>query len=521
MNKLLFWLFAILLISLFSAASLYNLDRFALWQDEAENALLGQSILENGLPVAKFDDKWVTQLAGAQESNSKHLWHITPWLSFYVCALSFKIFGISDWATRFPFALAGIFSAFLFLLVSLKWTRSRQMALFSLFLYVTNLSILLYTRQSKYCTFYFLGYLIALHGILCWVESRRGFWKTLLGFTTLFYCNYLAAALAIAGFGFYSFFFREGRILIPLFLKTLIGVILLFLPCLIIGSFETRATVLRWPTFALYFKKLGAQIYYWNNQVFPLLLALFFIWQRPPYFRFMVGTVLASWFLLPFTGNDVFRYNLHLAPLFFIALGFLFVRLFRRQKTGALVLFSIFWGTNFLQNLPDAIASKSMRSLFEKSDWIALRNYYFGEYPEPIKHLPEIVASLRQGKETVYLYNNQLVWEWYSNIPISCLANADKVGPRNPPLESHWIDCNHIDWWIGPFHQKMIYNDTISEAAIIARWKAAGFSYTTMDTGIPIVNWDLNSPIRYKHFLDIFSNHPSNPQTIRLLHKTK
>ena len=517
------WLIASAFLIFFVVACFYKLDRFSLWQDEAETALLGKSILQNGLPYSFFDGKWVTQFANGQESTTNHLWHITPWLPFYLCALGLKIFGLNDWAARFPFALAGVLSALLLFIVALRWTKSHAAALLALFFYVTNPTVIIYTRQCKYLPVYLLGYLVALYGILSWIEKKGGTFFTILGFLILFYTNFLAAGLALSGFGLYALATEEGKCCRPLFFKTVLGVLLFFGPFLLLAPLHARMENHIGDislTLGVYLKKLGAHVYYWNGQVFPLLLAPLLLWRRPPYFKFIGCTVLVSWLLLPLF-KDVLRYNLHLIPVFCLLLGFLFANLFRSRRVMALLLFAILIGTNFFQNIPDAIAKKSLSPLFSKEDWVAMKNYYFKDYVDPIKVIPPLIAQHSRGTENVYLNHDQLVWQWYSDIPFAYLAEADKMPERNPPLDKHWTDREAIDWWIGPHYVKMIYGLTLPQEEIEKEWTKAGYKVEVLDTQIPIMNWDLNSPIRYKHFLDKFSGNSAIQETIKLVHRVR
>lgn len=516
-----FWIFSFLLISFFAIAVFYRLDRFTLWQDEAETALLAKSILQKGIPTAFFDGKWVTQFYTGQESNEEHRWHTTPWLPFYIAAASFRIFGFTDWAARFPFGVIGIFSALALLFLTLRWTKCKAMALLSLFFYVTNVTVLTYTRQCKYLPLYFLATILAVYGIVKWQQEKKGTLWTIFGFTLLFYCNHLAAGIAFAGFLFYSLLFREGRNSLPLLLKTMIGLAILYAPFFFMEPLEQRTAVhlSLFPDLPLYLKKLGTNLYYWNGQAFPLLFSLLFLWKRPPYFRFFGSIVLISWFLLPCFDKDALRYNLHLLPLFCIALGFLFVELWHYRKGAGLFLFGLFVFTNLFQNIPDAIAQKSLKPIFPKEEWVALKNYYFKEYQDPIKILPDLVAQHSKGTEYVFLNHDQQVWLWYSDIPMAYFTDAEYLPKKNPPIPSHYADRLAIDWWIGPHFVKMLYLHHIPEEAIIQEWKQFGYEIEIINTEIPILNWDLAAPIRYKHFLDKFSEKPSLSETIRLVHK--
>ncbi len=67
----------------------------------------------------------------------------------------------------------------------------------------------------------------------------------------------------------------------------------------------------------------------------------------------------------------------------------------------------------------------------------------------------------------------------------------------------------------------MIYGLYIPQEAIEAEWRKAGYKVEIIDTQIPIMNWDLSSPIRYKQFLDRFSGNPLDPETIKLVHRVR
>lgn len=497
-----YYIWPVLLIVFFAVAIFYRLDRFSLWQDEAETALLAKSVLVKGYPNALVDGKWITQFHGL-ESTSSHLWFFTPWLPFYLCALSFKIFGTTDWAARFPFALSGLLCAILLWRLVFSWTQNRQTALLTLFFYVTNVSVLLYTRQAKYYPLYILGYLIALYGLVLWKNGKRGFSLVLCGFLICFHSNYLPAGLAFLGFGLYAFLNREGKPYRPVFLKTAAGLVLFFLPFLFLAPMESRFSIVgNLPSLGLYLKKLGTHLYYWNNQIFPLLLGLVLIWKRPPHFIWIGTTLLATWLGLPLFGIDVLRFGLHLIPLFCFLIGYLLVELFQKDKSAAVLLFLVLFATNFFQNMPDAVAEKSFKKLFQKEEWIALKNYYFKDYKDPLKEIPGQLKPFLNEGERVYINHDQLSWAWYSDIPLGFLGEAEKTPHKDPPLLKEWISRSAVNWWIGPHPISAGQGPHIGEEELEPILK--------IETDIPTNNWGLNSPIRYKHFLKRFASQPPN-----------
>lgn len=83
-----------------------------LWRDESENAILAQRILTYGVPKAEENGNLVTTERG-METNDDGLYIFLPWGPYYLTALSFKLFGVSTWSARFPFALLGLLTLFL------------------------------------------------------------------------------------------------------------------------------------------------------------------------------------------------------------------------------------------------------------------------------------------------------------------------------------------------------------------------------------------------------------------------
>ncbi|OGQ23004.1 MAG: hypothetical protein A3I05_07225 [Deltaproteobacteria bacterium RIFCSPLOWO2_02_FULL_44_10] len=513
-----FYLFLFLLLSFFALVLFYRLDHFTFWQDEAETALLAKSIFLHGVPQTLFDDVWITQFHG-KESTSQHLWYFTPWLPFYLCALGFKLFGMNEWGGRVLFALSGFFSAIMLGLIAWKWIKNRSVVVWTLFFYVTNVSVILYTRQCKYYPLYLLGSCLALYGILKWHENRRGFFLTALGFLICFHCNYLSAFLAFFGFGCYTLSSKQLR---PLFFKMLLTILVFFGPFLLLASMSERSNIVsQWPSVLLYFKKLGTQFYYWNGQVFPFLLGFLLCWFRPPFLKFIGLTIISSFLLLPLVGSDLFRYNLHLIPLFCLLLGYLLYRSFAWNKYFGLSLFSILTFTNILQNFPDAFVQKEIRPLFQKREWIALKNYYFKASQDPFKILPSFLPHLSPKNEHAFLNHDQMPWQWYLKMPLAYMAMSEKISSKTPPVPEHFLEKHEIDWWIGPHLVKMGDGPYLSEEEIVQLWREKGYRYERIDTQIPILYWDLNSPIRYRHFLERFSDDPKTTKTIHLIRRMK
>lgn len=77
-----------------------------LWQDEAQTALLGRSVLRHGVPMVGAGADSLSAVTGA-DAGLRGIYFQISWLQAYLTALSFQWFGESSWSARLPFALAG------------------------------------------------------------------------------------------------------------------------------------------------------------------------------------------------------------------------------------------------------------------------------------------------------------------------------------------------------------------------------------------------------------------------------
>src|SRR5262249_16818453 len=126
-----------------------GLSQRYLWDDEAETALLAERVLQFGVPLAWDGASLVSQECG-QDYDQNYVWRQTPWLPIYVTAASFKLFGVSTFAARLPFALLGLLSVSSMYLLARRvfndWTTVHLAAASLLF----SVPFLLHVRQCRY-----------------------------------------------------------------------------------------------------------------------------------------------------------------------------------------------------------------------------------------------------------------------------------------------------------------------------------------------------------------------------------
>lgn len=197
------------LIALGAALLFWRLDRPLLWQDEAETALRGVTVLETGLPRESLGGVLLT----AQPTLVAHeardgVWVWNTWLPAYLAAASMAAFGRNALAARLPFALAALLTLWLAwrlfsdaesdeIVDRRPWAAEAGLALLAL-----SPAFLLFGRQSRY---YALGALGSALVLASWRRLLAGRpWGALALALSLqllfhsFFVLFAVAALALA-----------------------------------------------------------------------------------------------------------------------------------------------------------------------------------------------------------------------------------------------------------------------------------------------------------------------------------
>lgn len=212
------------LIIIYSVLIFSNLGVRALWQDEAETALVARQIVKSGvwLPYASDEQGPISQDWNYQFSVSP-LWRWHPWLQFYLTAFSFKMLGISSLTARLPFAIIGIISYVYFIRFTKKHGPKNQLfQLSALALFLLSTPLLLHFRQCRYYALSVLFYLITIDGYLELLNSpnHKKSLKYFLGSIFLFH-SFLSGALALQISFFINFLilYLRGQIKTSPFVK--------------------------------------------------------------------------------------------------------------------------------------------------------------------------------------------------------------------------------------------------------------------------------------------------------------
>jgi len=194
-----------------AALLLPGLGNRYLWQDEAQTALLARATLENGIPLGSDGRNSFSQELGA-EYGDDGIWKWHPWLSFYLVAASFALFGESAGAARLPFALLGIASVVLTYFTGRALWRDRGSALAAAIMLALCVPFLLLARQSRW---YLSATFLSLLALYAYARLAPGSRKpiVLLGVATtlLFHSHYLYAATTLAALLIHAAIFERPK----------------------------------------------------------------------------------------------------------------------------------------------------------------------------------------------------------------------------------------------------------------------------------------------------------------------
>ena len=224
-------LFLIIVLIIAPVLFLGNLGNRYLWQDEAETALIGKTILQDGIPRG-YDGKNFFSQEGQSSYGQNYIWILDPWLPYYLVAASFKMLGVNTFAARFPFALFGIASVFLTYFFVLLLTKDRKTAGMATVLLLVSVSFLLLCRQSRYYAPVAFFSLLSLYGYLMLLETRKGGSIIFIVSTILvFHCNQLFCLTLLSTVMGYSLIY-DRQLFVKTFCLSMI-VILVNLPWLL------------------------------------------------------------------------------------------------------------------------------------------------------------------------------------------------------------------------------------------------------------------------------------------------
>ncbi|MBI1352827.1 MAG: hypothetical protein GC160_00670 [Acidobacteria bacterium] len=214
---------AVLLILVSAFLLFWRLDGSAIWRDEGTTAVWGRLMVDQGALVPwvyDFDkQQLLVQAPDGHDVNSKLLPAMQSYLQFYVAALSFFLFGVSEWTARAPFALLGALTLWLFYRLGRTLYPGSAWALAPPLLMATSLMFLHAARQCRYYVLVILGCTWLLLELAHYLKEperadRRSFYLKLAGAGFLLYfSNYVSFVCTWGSVGLFAFARRDWRLI--------------------------------------------------------------------------------------------------------------------------------------------------------------------------------------------------------------------------------------------------------------------------------------------------------------------
>lgn len=192
---------AVLLILVSAFLLFWRLGETPIWRDEATTAVWARGMVEHGalLPWTVYDDgQLVAQADDGHDVNSKMLPAMQSYLQFYVAALSFKLFGVSEYTARLPFVLTGALTLFVLWRIGLVLFGPGVLALAPPGLASVSILFLNAARQCRYYMLTGLFAALVVYELCRYLDDRalgreRSFYVRLAAWGLLLYfSNYVA-----------------------------------------------------------------------------------------------------------------------------------------------------------------------------------------------------------------------------------------------------------------------------------------------------------------------------------------
>jgi len=412
---------------------LVNLGGRALWEDEAETALLGRSILAHGKPVASNGINVISQEAG-REFGSDYVWRWSPWVQFYLGAAGLKMFGDSALGARLPFALLAIPVIPLVYLIGRRAFGSILVARLAALALATSPWFLLQSRQARWEA---PAYLLTCIVLLAVFEMERSIaWPVVIAAAgaALFYTNYFVAVCLLVSIAAASPMLRRDRDFLIRLACGLAGAAALSIPGVIFfhvlgktGGGQLSALKQFW-LYAVQFVTFLAPL--------PLVIIALFNDRRPAT-RFVLATVTALCIILAFAPWSMFRYLTIAFPIAALVSGVALAWLMARSRVAGWIGVALLVCTSILHQLPLGYMQVEGTEIAQPS--ISPIASYVQEMISPPRDADVAVVEYLRAHaspgDTVLASYGDLLLQFYTRLHVT----GGLEGHLPPPSDPEWI----------------------------------------------------------------------------------
>lgn len=204
--------YAVSLLGVFGVAaylSLANLDYVGLWYDEGPTAIVGNTLLERGIPSG-WDGR---NLLGADNGRGLNadLIDVLPPLAYALNAIGIASFGFNEIGARVMHAVVGVLSLVFFYLLLREHLQKHPRLMFFIFLFAAwSAQLLLYFRQSRYYAFMVFGVIAAFYLYERYWRTRKAIFLVMLTLvaTLSFFNHYIGGAATMLSLAAWHLLFR-------------------------------------------------------------------------------------------------------------------------------------------------------------------------------------------------------------------------------------------------------------------------------------------------------------------------
>lgn len=475
-------LLSALLILLVFMVFLWRLDGTKLWRDEATTACWAREVIqsENHLPNAWNGRVLVAQAADGHDFNEQYLPAMQGWLQFYVSALFFKLFGISTFSARLPFALLGILGLWGFFRIGKTLFQDSRYGYLAILIASLTFTYIFYVRQCRYYALALFFIIMMLQEIIYYLHHREygQNWLFYLKMGVLgiflYFSNYLTFATFWGALGIGLLLTAEKKVIWRfLLLSVILGLILSLEFYLMHWDFVTTTMekhALQLPDYLKLFRKNLRRL----NRIIPF------------YVMIPLGIVI---YFKDFRKNPALRHTLImlLSVIFisFVLTGILakkhmFVRYYIQVIPATIILFLIFFQQiqtrwHLAAAIPLLIAGLTWHNLaiFTKLNESVVQRQFLKQDHENGPIVDFIQKNIKPG-ETVAVYRNVKGMAIYFYCPdLFWVGQLDSQNPLNHKYRGKlpdyvFDDFTDIDWYI-LWNKREFNMEKVSDYEL--RWK--------------------------------------------------
>ncbi len=212
--------FAVLVLLYF--AFFWRLDGARLWRDEASTANWARAMVQTGswLPQVYDGHQLMVQGGDGHDFGDHFLPIMQSWLQFYVCAFSFKLFGVSTFSARFLFSLISALGILVVFRIARQIFDEKWLAYLTAALTALSAHYLVYARHARYYGLVFFFSLLTVYEIISYLKDRkRGerwtfYLKLYLYALVLYFSNYFSFGIFWASLSLFMLFVGDRKLLL-------------------------------------------------------------------------------------------------------------------------------------------------------------------------------------------------------------------------------------------------------------------------------------------------------------------